>query len=410
MGFCLAAAGRRQPGAGWHKKMKILFLAPQPFFRVRGTPINIRSLVTALGEAGHEVDLVCYPYGEDVHIPGVRIHRVRRLPWVKDVKVGPSLAKIPLDLLIFFKAWNLLSRNRYDVIHAVEESAFMALWLKRRFRCHFIYDMDSHISDQLRYTGFLSSGPVLALVRRMEKSACRGADLVITVCPSLTETVTRIAPEARVVQIEDAPLQASFHEDGEGAKRLRSQLGIGNRPAVVYTGNLESYQGVALLVRAARKVVEKIPEVCFVIVGGEPYQVSSLVQLTKQLQLEDNVIFTGKRPLEEMPAFMTLATLLVSPRVSGENTALKLYTYMQSGRPIVATRLPTHTQVLDDTCAVLVAPDPSMLAEGILQVLRDPLHARTLAREATARVAARYSLASFKYKVRQAYRLLESSR
>ncbi len=389
--------------------MKILFLAPQPFFRIRGTPINIRNLLTALGEAGHQIDLVCYPFGEDITIPGVRIHRVRRLPLVRDVKVGPSLAKIPLDLLLFFKAWNLMARHRYDVVHAVEESAFLALWIKKRFRCRLIYDMDSHISDQLRYTGFLSSGPLLNLVQRLEKAACRQADLVITVCPSLTAIARHIAPEARVVQIEDAPLQAAFREDTEGAERLRGELGIGDRPAVVYTGNLESYQGVDLLIRAARQVVEKIPEVCFVIVGGEPYQVSALEKLARQLELQGNVIFTGKRPLEEMPAFMTLATLLVSPRIAGENTALKLYTYMQSGRPIVATRLPTHTQVLDDSCAILVAPDPNMLAGGILRGLREPVQARALAQEAAARVAARYSLASFKHKVRQAYRLLESS-
>jgi len=250
---------------------------------------------------------------------------------------------------------------------------------------------------------------LLNLVQRLEKAACRQADLVITVCPSLTAIARHIAPEARVVQIEDAPLQAAFREDTEAAERLRGELGIGDRPAVVYTGNLESYQGVDLLIRAARQVVEKIPEVCFVIVGGEPYQVSALEKLARQLELQGNVIFTGKRPLEEMPAFMTLATLLVSPRIAGENTALKLYTYMQSGRPIVATRLPTHTQVLDDSCAILVAPDPNMLAGGILRGLREPVQARALAQEAAARVAARYSLASFKHKVRQAYRLLESS-
>ena len=390
--------------------MKILFLAPQPFFRVRGTPINIRNLLTALGEAGHQIDLVCYPFGEDLTLPGVRIHRIARPPFIRDVKVGPALAKIPLDLLMFFKAWSLLRAGRHDVIHAVEESAFFALWLKTLFRCRMIYDMDSHISDQLQYTGFLSWRPLLGLVRRLETAACRHADLVITVCSRLTSTARRLAPDARIVQIEDAPLLPSFQEDAEGAARVRRELGLGRRPAVVYTGNLEPYQGVDLLIRAARRVVEKLPEVCFVVVGGEPDQVAGLQDLARGLDLENHVFFTGARPMEEMPAYMTLADVLVSPRIAGENTALKLYTYMQSARPIVATRLPTHTQLLDETCAVLVPPAPDGLAEGILRVFRDPDTARRLAREAAARVAARYSLASFKHKVRQAYRDLESAR
>lgn len=389
--------------------MKVLFLAPQPFFRIRGTPINIRNLLTALGEAGHEIDLVCYPYGEDIQIPGVKIHRVCRLPFIRDVKVGPSLAKIPLDFLLMLKAWSLLRRHRYDVIHAVEEAAFFAMWFKSWFGTSFVYDMDSHISDQLRYTGFLSWRPLLALVRRLEAAACRRADLIITVCSNLTRVARELAPEARIKQTEDAPLQSSFQEDTEGASRIRSQLGLGDRPAVVYTGNLESYQGVELLIRAARMVVEKAPQTVFVIVGGEPDQVTRLRRLAEQLDLQANVFFTGKRPMEEMPAYMTMASVLVSPRIAGENTALKLYTYMQSGKPIVATRLPTHTQVLDDSCAILVAPEADMLARGILEALREPQKARALAREAAARVASRYSLSSFKHRVREAYRLLESS-
>ncbi len=64
--------------------------------------------------------------------------------------------------------------------------------------------------------------------------------------------------------------------------------------------------------------------------------------------LADAVIFTGQRPAEEIPRYLDAATVLVSPRASGTNTPLKIYQYLRSGRPIVATRLRTHTQVLND--------------------------------------------------------------
>ncbi len=387
--------------------MKVLFLAPQPFFRIRGTPINIRNVVTALAEAGHRVDLLCYPFGEDLEIPGVRIHRVRRPPAVRDVKVGPSLAKIPLDLLMFLHAFGLVRREGYDVIHAVEESVFFAGWLAGMAGARLVYDMDSCISDQLQYTGFVTLAPVIGLVRHLEKRAMCRADVVLTVCKRLSDEVRRRCPSARVVQIEDAPIQASFQDDIEGARRLREELGLGDEPAVVYTGNFESYQGVELLIRAARLVHEREPAVRFVLAGGEPEQVERMRAVASDLDLGDVCIFAGKRPMNEMAAFMTAATVLVSPRIRGENTALKIYTYMQSGRPIVATRLDTHTQVLDQDCAILVNPQAGDLAAGILRGIREPLLAAALGREAVARVAARYSLASFKHKVREVYRVLE---
>ena len=63
-----------------------------------------------------------------------------------------------------------------------------------------------------------------------------------------------------------------------------------------------------------------------------------------------------QRPAEEIPAFLDAADVLVSPRSLGTNTPLKIYQYLRSGRPIVATRLLTHTQVLDDEVAILTEP------------------------------------------------------
>ncbi|MFH0954343.1 MAG: glycosyltransferase family 4 protein [Verrucomicrobiota bacterium] len=386
--------------------MKVLFLAPQPFFRVRGTPINVRNIVTALGEAGHRVDLLCYPWGEDLAMAGVRLFRVLRVPGLREVRPGPSMTKIPLDFFMFWQALWMCLRNRYDVIHAVEESAFFAVWLKKIFRCRLIYDMDSSISEQLRYTGFTAFRPLLRLAELLERSAMRHADFVLTVCESLSDDVRRRSPSARVVQIEDAPLQPAFQEDGEGAARLRGELGLGNAPAVVYTGNFESYQGVDLLLRAISILRRQRVDVRCVLVGGEPDQVARMKDAARSLDLAEPCIFVGKRPMEEMPAFMTLSSLLVSPRTQGTNTALKIYTYMQSGKPIVATRLATHTQVLDDACAVLVVPQADDLAAGMLRVLKDPALGAALGKEAQARVAARYSLASFKHKVRTAYQEL----
>lgn len=383
--------------------MRILFLAPQPFFRVRGTPINVRNVVTTLADAGHTVDLLCFPWGEHMEAKGVNILRCGSWPVRREVGVGLSLAKAWVDIRMFWRAVYLCFRNRYGVIHAVEESAFWAWFLARWFRAKFIYDVDSCISEQMSESSKWYFRALAPLAARLERRAIRESVFTLTVCQSLSDWARLLVPGARIVQIEDAPLQASFQQDTQGAARLRDELKLGNSPVIVYTGNMAPYQGVDLMIRAMAGVHRKMPEARCLIVGGEPAEIARLRDMTRSLELADTVVFCGKKPIEDMPLYMSLASVLVSPRVKGENTALKIYTYMQSGKPIVATRLPTHTQVLDDRCAILVRPTPDDLAAGILRALNDPLWAAALAREAQARVAAHYSLASFRHKVRTAY-------
>ena len=272
--------------------MKVLFVAPQPFFRIRGTPINVRNVVTALAEAGHEVDLLCYPFGDELEIPGVNILRCRSFIGVHDVGVGPSLAKFPLDFMLFLKAFVLCTNNKYSVIHAVEESVFFAVWLKRITRCKLIYDMDSCISDQLKYSGFVRFPPLLWFVSWMERRAMKASVFVLTVCEALSEHVRRLSPETRIVQIEDAPMSETFVSDEAKALELRQRFGIAyDQPVVVYTGNFETYQGIDLLVDAVEMLQKQAPEIVFLLVGGSDADQERIKSSVITKQLEGQVIW-----------------------------------------------------------------------------------------------------------------------
>src|SRR5262249_48393833 len=105
-----------------------------------------------------------------------------------------------------------------------------------------------------------------------------------------------------------------------------------------------------------------------------------------------------------------LAALLASPRVRGTNTPFKVYTYLASGRPLVATRIPTHTQILDDSLAFLVEPTPAGIAGGIRQALADPVEARKRAERGRALIEREYSAARFAEKVARAYEAVKDTR
>jgi glycosyltransferase involved in cell wall biosynthesis len=94
---------------------------------------------------------------------------------------------------------------------------------------------------------------------------------------------------------------------------------------------------------------------------------------------------------------------VASPRLRGENTPFKLYTYLASGKPLVATRIPTHTQLVDDSLAILAEPSAEGLAAGIRQALARPDDAAARARRARELIDREYSASRFAEKVRDAY-------
>jgi glycosyltransferase involved in cell wall biosynthesis len=385
------------------RRLRILFLAPQPYFEVRGTPLAVQHMTRALAAAGHEVDLLTFPQGESAPVDGVRHRRSLRLP-IGRVKAGPSLAKMVLDVPFVAEAVVRLALGGYDVVHAVEEAAHLVAPFARLFRVPLVMDVDSSIPDQLRYSGFATRGPILWMAEALERHALRHSAAAVTVCASLTEGVRRRAPGVPVFQVEDPPLADRDRlPPAEAVGALRRDLGLAALPVVLYSGNFEPYQGVPLLLEA----MADVPGAQLVLMGGEPTDVRAARERATALGVAGRCVFSGKRPPSELPGFLALADVLASPRVEGENTPFKVYTYLASGRPVVATRIATHTQVLDDTNAFLVEPTPPAFAAGLRRALASPDEARSRAEAAHALVAREYSVVRYREKVAAAYSAIE---
>ena len=129
--------------------MNILLLAPQPFYQDRGTPIAVSLVLKVLSERGENVDMITYHEGKELQFDHVTVHRIKNIPFIHDLRPGFSWKKLICDFLVFTKAIRLAHTKRYQLVHAVEESVFMALVLKRLFKIPYIYDMDSSLTQQM---------------------------------------------------------------------------------------------------------------------------------------------------------------------------------------------------------------------------------------------------------------------
>jgi glycosyltransferase involved in cell wall biosynthesis len=346
--------------------MKILFLAPHPFYQERGTPIAVDMLLQVMSEHGEEVDVLTYHEGEDVSYRNVSIHRIAAPSFVTDVRPGFSWKKLVCDLLLFVKALGLVSRKRYDLVYAVEESAFMALAVKFLCGTPYVYDMDSSIAMQM-----LEKYPALKLVSAPMQWAeglnVRFARAVVPVCEALADITRKFRPEKLVI-LNDVPLEPS--SDSSTESDLRSELDLDGQ-IVLYVGNLEFYQGVDLLLDSFLETLKRTPNADLVIVGGVEEDVVKYRRKSQEMMIDHKVHLVGSRPVSDLPSYLSQADILVSPRISGNNTPMKLYSYLGSGKPVVATNLFTHTQVVDKQAAMLPEPNPQDFGEALCELIEN---------------------------------------
>lgn len=394
--------------------MRALVIAPQPFFSPRGTPFSVyyRTLVTS--ELGVKIDLLTYGEGHNVDISGVRIIRIPRFRFLGPVKIGPSYVKLFLDIIITAWTIGLLMKNRYDFVHAHEESVFFCLFLKPIFGFKLVYDMHSSLPQQLTNFKFTKSKFLISIFKKLEDACLRASDVVITICPALADYVSRFNHQDRkhfLIEnsiFEPVKLSASELKENHSSSHQRNSRPDlpENKKLIVYAGTLEAYQGIDTLIASLPMVLEKYKDAFLVIVGGSDEQVARYKRLAKGLNLIKNIRFTGRVAQILAQRYCEAASVLVSPRSDGTNTPLKVYEQLASGVPLVATRIYSHTQVLTDEVSILVAPEPQALAEGILQALQENGRGKLVARNARKYYDEKYSRPIYNQKMQRVLRAL----
>lgn len=383
--------------------MRILMIAPEPFFEPRGTPFSEYHRIRALTALGHTVDLVTYPFGRDVEMAGLRIFRCLRPPFLHRIGIGPSWAKVPLDIALSITSLRRALSGKYDAIHSHEEGGLIGIVLAAILGLPHLYDMHSSLPQQLSNFQYSRSRFLAGILSVVETLVIRRSRVVIVICPQLEDVVRGIDAAVPTVLIENAPGSGDPPTAGASAE-VRAALGLSAAtPVVLYTGTFEAYQGLDLLYAAARRVRERRPDARFVLVGGHPPQVEQARAEAAAAGVADICLFTGQKPAEDIPRYLDAADILVSPRSRGTNTPLKIYQYLRAGRPIVATRLLTHTQVLSDEVSILTAATPEAFGEGILEAMADPGRAAALGQAAQHLADTKYSYEAYLDRTRRAY-------
>jgi glycosyltransferase involved in cell wall biosynthesis len=187
---------------------------------------------------------------------------------------------------------------------------------------------------------------------------------------------------------------------------MKKELGIRNL-VMMYVGNLEEYQGIDLLLESFALVLKNTDLIDLVIIGGQASDIQKYEKTSRHLQIEQRVHLLGPKPVGHLAEYLSQADILVSPRIKGENTPMKIYSYLHSGKALLATRLATHTQVLDSRIAALADPFPDAFSKAMLRLVEDETLRMDLGKAGKTLIEEKHTYTAFRKKMFSLFDWLE---
>lgn len=350
-------------------KLRILMIAPTPFFADRGCHVRILEEARALKGLGHEVVIVTYHCGRDIE--GIDVRRIINIPWYCRLEAGPSWHRLYLDLLLLLKSFSVSFSFKPDIFHAhLHEGAFIGKILSILLRKPLVFDYQGSLTSESVDHGFVRKGSFwYRFARKMEDWVDTWADMVVQSSP-------QIVPTDSVNVLFDG-IDTDLFRPGLDVTGLRQELAIPkSSKVVVYLGVISKYQGVDDLLEAAAKVVLKVPDVHFLILGFPENQ--EYKDKARELGIGDKVTFTGRVDFKEAPKYLNLADIAVAPKISRTEANQKILCYMACALPTVAYDTEVNRFMLGDQGVYAKFGEETALADSIVDLLSDTQRLRTL--------------------------------
>lgn len=258
-----------------------------------------------------------------------------------------------LFIFIFFKYW----KERDSVIFLSHD--YMPLYFSTLLPFKIFYDIHHFPGKNFMYNGVMKRSFGFAVQTKWK----------------IKELGARFGVEPEKIIYWPNGTDVSRFDISKTTSEAREELGIPlNKKIVMYTGSLFDWKGVDSLIRAIKYLPE---DVLVYFVGGTDGDVAVCKENIEEAS-NDRVSFISFQSFSKIPLWDRAADVLVLPNTGKQKVSMyytspmKLFDYMASGKPIVASSTPAILEILNSENSILVEPDsPEELARGIDLVLRD---------------------------------------
>ena len=312
-------------------------------------------------------------------IDGLTFYRTRA--WGGGGRQLPLIHHLAIIHGLYQRLCQLVPRFNPHVLHAHSPSlvGVAAIRASRRFGLPVVYEVRALWEDGAVDHGTSRHGDLrYRLSRAVESWVLRNADAVTTICEGLRgEILARGLPKNKVSVIPNAVDPLRFRINGLRKPELARRLGVEGCRVVGFIGSFYGYEGLALLLRALPAMLQRVPSMKLLLVGGG-YEAERLKRQAADGRIADKVIFAGPVPHDEVQDYYSLIDVLAYPRertrVTEIVTPLKPLEAMAQGRSLVASDVGGHLELIRDgqTGLLFRAGDPQSLADAVVRMLESP--------------------------------------
>jgi len=388
------------------KYFKVLMIAPTPFFADRGCHVKIYEEIKAFSRRGIKVVLVTYHIGRNIE--GIDIRRIFKIPWYNKLEAGPSIHKYYLDIILAFKSLFIAIKFKPDIIHAhLHEGVFVGRFVKFFIRRPMVADYQGSMTGEMLDHGFINKKKLsFKLNLWLENIINKFPDKIILSSTNAVDYLLKnfsIKPEKVTSFIEGTDTER-YHPDYE-TKELAGKLGLPDTHKIfVYLGVLTKYQGIDIMIEAIPEIIKKYPGSHFLIIGYP--NIEYYKKITKKLNIEDFVTFTGRVDHEDTPRYICLGDIAVSLKLSKTEANGKLFGYMAAALPCIVFDTPTNREILGDTGVYADYADRRSFEEKALYLLKNEKIAVETGEAAKQRVLKNFTWDKTSLKYLQIYKEL----
>jgi glycosyltransferase involved in cell wall biosynthesis len=372
--------------------LRILAIAPTPFFVDRGGHVQIYEQARSLIKLGNTLEIATYHIGRDM--PGIPTHRIPKVDWYTKTDAGPSYGKLYLMILLFFLSWQRIRRFQPDILHGHGwDGCWIAFALSLLTGVPFVFDMQGSFTGEIVAHGYAKTDSLFFKLLKLVERISLHLGHVVTQSEQMRQDAIRefgVNP-ARIYHTYDGVDTDEFRP-GIDASDLKAEYNIpADKKTVVYLGLLKQYQGVDSLLEAVRILVYdlKYTGAHFVIMGFPDEDVYAA--RGRDMGIGDYLTFTGKIDYRIAPKYLAMGDVAVAPKLSPTEGDGKIYNYLANGLPIVAYDRPASKEILGNLAIYAELGNSRSLAQALYTALTDEARADDLAKRGRAMVVERYS-------------------
>jgi glycosyltransferase involved in cell wall biosynthesis len=353
--------------------MKILVIAPTPFFADRGTHIRILEESLALEKRGHQITIATYHIGKDIDRrikTKIDVRRIRRLLfWYKKLEAGPDWQKIILDLMLVRKAFYLARTQKPDIIHAHLHEGVLIGWIVKKVlfwkKMKLVADFHGSLTKEMVSHSYLDGGALKKIFFQIEKFIDNLGDAAITSSEENTQEISDFRKNSRAETVLDGANAGNYAglEKEQCKKELEFPL---DKTIITYTGALVANKGTQLLLDSIPLVLEKRRDVFFIIAG---FPVEGAIKYAAEKNISGSVRIISPLDYFELPTILVASDIGVDPKDSSVKQASgKILQYMAEGLPVVCFDRENNRNYLGEGGQYCQEISAQSLADGILSL------------------------------------------